>query len=76
MTDPDDPNNLHASLPEHQPIIDAYVAAINAELITYSQWPLDPTSPELMGAPISGDESCRRTTTAWSSVRRRTRYST
>ena len=44
VTDPNDPNNLHASLPEHQPIIDAYVAAINAELITYSRWPLDPTS--------------------------------
>lgn len=53
VTDPNDPNNLHASLPEHQPIIDAYVAAISAELITYSQWPLDPTSTELMGAPIS-----------------------
>jgi len=53
VTDPNDPNNLHTSLPEHQPIIDAYVAAINAELITYSRWPLDPTSTELMGAPIS-----------------------
>jgi hypothetical protein len=53
VTDPNDPNNLHASLPEHQPIIDAYVAAISAELITYSRWPLDPTSTELMGAPIS-----------------------
>ena len=53
VTDPNDPNNLHTSLPEHQPIIDAYVAAINAELITYSRWPLDPTSTELMGAPLS-----------------------
>ena len=53
VTDPNDPNNLHTSLPEHQPIIDAYVAAISAELITYSRWPLDPTSSELMSAPIS-----------------------
>ena len=59
VTDPDDPNNLHTSLPEHQPIIDAYVAAINAELITYSQWPLDPTSTELMGAPISDEMRSR-----------------
>jgi hypothetical protein len=53
VTDPNDPNNLHTSLPEHQPIIDAYVAAINAELVTYSRWPLDPTSAELSAAPIS-----------------------
>ena len=59
VTDPNDPNNLHTSLPEHQPIIDAYVAAINAELITYSQWPLDPTSTELMGAPISDEMRSR-----------------
>lgn len=59
VTDPNDPNNLHASLPEHQPIIDAYVAAINAELITYSRWPLDPTSTELMGAPISDEMRSR-----------------
>lgn len=59
VTDPNDPNNLHTSLPEHQPIIDAYVAAINAELITYSRWPLDPTSTELMGAPISDEMRSR-----------------
>jgi hypothetical protein len=53
VTDPNDPNNLHASLPEHQPIIDAYVQAINAELVTYARWPLDPTSAELLAAPIS-----------------------
>jgi len=53
VTDPNDPNNLHASLPEHQPIIDAYLAAVNAQLITYSRWPLDPTSPELAAAPIT-----------------------
>ena len=53
MTDPNDPNNLHASLPEHQPIIDAYLAGVYAQLITYSRWPLDPTSPELAAAPIT-----------------------
>ena len=53
VTDPNDPNNLHVSLPEQQPIIDGYVSAINAELVTYSRWPLDPTSPELTSAPIS-----------------------
>lgn len=53
VTDPNDPNNLHASLPEHQPIIDAYVAAVYAQLVTYSRWPLDPTSPELAAAPIT-----------------------
>jgi hypothetical protein len=53
VTDPNDPNNLHTSLPEHQPIIDAYTAAVYAQLITYSRWPLDPTSPELVAAPLS-----------------------
>ena len=53
VTDPNDPNNLHTSLPEHQPIIDAYVAGVYAQLITYSRWPLDPTSPELAAAPIT-----------------------
>ena len=53
VTDPNDPNNLHASLPEHQPIIDAYVAGVYAQLVTYSRWPLDPTSPELAAAPIT-----------------------
>jgi hypothetical protein len=54
-TDPNDPNNLHTSLPEQQPILDAYIAATNAELITYSRWPLDPTSAELLAAPLSSD---------------------
>ena len=53
VTDPNDPNNLHTSLPEHQPIIDAYLAGVYAQLITYSRWPLDPTSPELAAAPIT-----------------------
>lgn len=53
VTDPNDPNNLHTSLPEHQPIIEAYVAAVYAQLVTYSRWPLDPTSPELTAAPIT-----------------------
>lgn len=53
VTDPNDPNNLHASLPEHQPIIGAYLAGVYAQLITYSRWPLDPTSPELAAAPIT-----------------------
>jgi len=53
VTDPNDPNNLHTSLPEHQPIIDAYVTGVYAQLITYSRWPLDPTSPELAAAPIT-----------------------
>lgn len=53
VTDPNDPNNLHASLPEHQPIIDAHLAGVYAQLITYSRWPLDPTSPELAAAPIT-----------------------
>lgn len=53
VTDPNDPNNLHTSLPEHQPIIDAYLAGVYAQLVTYSRWPLDPTSPELAAAPIT-----------------------
>ena len=53
VTDPNDPNNLHTSLPAHQPIIDAYLAGVYAQLITYSRWPLDPTSPELAAAPIT-----------------------
>ena len=53
VTDPNDPNNLHTSLPEHQPIIDAYLAGLYAQLVTYSRWPLDPTSPELAAAPIT-----------------------
>ena len=54
VTDPNNPNNLHTSLPEHQPIIDAYLTAVYAQLVTYSRWPLDPTSPELVAAPITG----------------------
>ena len=53
VTDPNDPNNLHASLPEQQPIIDAYVAGVEAQLVTYARWPLDPKSPELLAAPLT-----------------------
>jgi hypothetical protein len=53
VTDPNDPNNLHASLPEHQPIIDAYLEAISALHLTWAEWPLDPSSDRLLAAPIS-----------------------
>jgi hypothetical protein len=53
VTDPNDPNNRHVSLPGQQPIIDAYLAAIHAELVTYARWPLNPRSPELVAAPLT-----------------------
>ena len=55
VTDPNDPNNLHTSLPAQQPIIDAYVAAVHAQLLTFARWPLDPRSPELLSAPITAN---------------------
>ncbi|MEP7115364.1 MAG: hypothetical protein ABI862_19030, partial [Ilumatobacteraceae bacterium] len=53
VTDPNNPNNLHTSLPTQQPIIDAYLEAIHAETLTYSEWPLDPRSARLVSAPIT-----------------------
>jgi hypothetical protein len=55
VTDPNDPNNLHTSLPEQQPIVDAYLAAVQAQLFTFARWPLDPRSPELVAAPITAN---------------------
>ena len=75
VTDPNDPNNLHASLPEHQPIIDAYVAGVYAQLITYSGGRLTRRARNWL-LHRSRSESCRRTTTAWSSAPRRIRCST
>lgn len=51
--DPDDPNNQRTILPEHEPMLDAYRRAVEAELLTYSRWPLDPESPELVGGPFT-----------------------
>lgn len=51
--DPDDPNNQRTSLPEHEPILGAYRRAVEGELLTYSRWPLDPESPELVNGPFT-----------------------
>lgn len=51
--DPDDPNNQRTSLPEHEAILGAYRRAVEGELLTYSRWPLDPESPELVNGPFT-----------------------
>lgn len=51
--DPDDPNNQRTVAPEEQPIVDAYRQAVEAELLTYSRWPLDSESPELVNGPFT-----------------------
>lgn len=51
--DPDDPNNQRTVAPEEQPIVEAYRRAVEAELVTYSRWPLDPESPELVNGPFT-----------------------
>ena len=51
--DPDDPNNQRTVAPEEQPIVEAYRRAVEAELVTYSRWPLDPDSPELVNGPFT-----------------------
>jgi len=51
--DPDDPNNQRTILPEHESMIDAYRRAVEAELLTYSRWPLDAESPELVNGPFT-----------------------
>jgi hypothetical protein len=51
--DPGDPNNQHSVAPEDEPIVTAYRQAVEAELITYSRWPLDPDSPELVNGPFT-----------------------
>jgi hypothetical protein len=53
VTDPNDPNNQHTVTPEQQPIVDAYRAAVEAENVTYSNWPLDAQSPGLVGGPFN-----------------------
>lgn len=51
--DPTDPNNQRTITPDQQPIIDAYLAVLKAELLTASVWPLDPRSPQLLAAPLT-----------------------
>lgn len=53
QTDPTSPNNRRAIRPEHEPILAAYFAAFEADLATFSRWPLDPRSPELQAAPYT-----------------------
>lgn len=53
--DPDDPNNQRTVAPEDAPIVDAYRGAVEAELLTYSRWPLDPESPELLNGPFTAE---------------------
>ena len=51
--DPDDPNSQRTVAPEDQPVVDAYRKAVEAELLTYSRWPLDSESPELVTGPFT-----------------------
>lgn len=54
-TDPASPNNNRALDREDQPIIDAYLNAFEADMATFSKWPLDPESPELLASPITDE---------------------
>lgn len=51
--DPDDANNQRVVEPDEEPIVAAYRQAVEAELLTYSRWPLDPESPELVNGPFT-----------------------
>jgi hypothetical protein len=52
-TDPAAPANNRLITPEQQPIIDAYRAGIEVEQLTYTRWPLDPDSPDLLSGPFT-----------------------
>lgn len=54
-TDPASPSNNRVVRPEDAPIIEAYLNAFEADMATFSQWPLDPRSPALLASPITDE---------------------
>jgi hypothetical protein len=53
--DPNSANNSRPILPEHLPVIDAYLRSINASLFTYSRWPINPNARRLVEAPVTAE---------------------
>lgn len=51
--DPFNVNNSRPILPEHVPVIEAYLRAANAYGLVASRAPLDPDAPELLAAPYT-----------------------
>ena len=51
--DPFNVNNSRPILPEHVPVLDAYLRAINGTTYVSSTWPINPEAPELVGAPFA-----------------------
>ncbi len=52
-TDPDSPNNNRAIQPDDEPILAAYFEATLVQTQLFAEWPLDPASPILDGAPFT-----------------------
>ena len=53
VLDPSNPNNSRPVLPEHVPVLEAHLSAIQANTLVSSQWPIDPDAPELIGAALT-----------------------
>lgn len=51
--DPASPNNSRPILPEHLPVLEAYLSGTQATTKISSTWPIDPDSPLLVGAPLT-----------------------
>jgi hypothetical protein len=46
-------NNSRPILPEHVPVIEAYLRGIQAATLVSSTWPINPEAPELVEAPFT-----------------------
>ena len=53
--DPFNVNNSRPILPEHVPVIEAHLRALQASTFVASNRPLNPDAPELVGAPFTPD---------------------
>lgn len=53
--DPTNTNNSRPILPEHEPVIEAYLRAIEAINHVASQDPINTQDPELLGAPLTAE---------------------
>lgn len=53
--DPFSVNNSRPILPEHVPVIEAYLEAIQVNTFIASQWPFDLEAPELIGGPYTAE---------------------
>jgi hypothetical protein len=51
--DPNNANNSRPILPEHLPVIEAHLLALQATTRASSTWPIDPDAPELIAAPLT-----------------------